>query len=292
MLIILTLNGWNKSSKEWVLTWWRTAGEFAFLKSFKWLNLTVSLYLLLLVRFLLNFPSCGPPFISLSLFSNSRRTYGSRPLSSNTYYFCSQNSVCHCIVCERKRKVFLHIIKLTWILSHLYLNLLPLKKMLLLETVFIWLDFVHLSDRDTKTKNFIITKHLRHKTLNISFLSEHFHGVVFVTVTLTLDTLLVSRRGRCFKVYHFKMSQVIPSRLVQDHLSCSRDGAGGVQTHTSALLSVCERERPYVLRALLGCHLQTQFTLIWLSGSDACPTSEMTSPPCLSASQRHMSCCH
>lgn len=34
--------------------------------------------------------------------------------------------------------------------SHLYLNLLPLKKMLLLQTVFIWLDFAHLSHAHTQ----------------------------------------------------------------------------------------------------------------------------------------------
>lgn len=41
--------------------------------------------------------------------------------------------------------------------SHLYLNLLPLKKMLLLQTVFIWLDFAHLSHAHTeKQKQYVI----------------------------------------------------------------------------------------------------------------------------------------
>lgn len=63
-----------------------------------------------------------------------------------------------------KNKTRTHLWKLNWKLSHLYLNLLPLKKMLLLQTVFIWLDFAHLSRergwyKKKKRTSLFITKH-------------------------------------------------------------------------------------------------------------------------------------
>lgn len=53
---------------------------------------------------------------------------------------------------------------------HLYLNLLPLKKILLLETVFIWLDFAHLSDKERKKQKetHYVYSSLAHWTLTIT----------------------------------------------------------------------------------------------------------------------------
>lgn len=122
---------------SWVVTcWWTVA-----------LNLTLSLSLLLLslVTCLHCFFSHNSPF-SLCLFSNSLHThiYRSRSLSSYSFEF----KILFVIVLSVKKQ-YAHSYE-TSILSHLYLNLLPLKKMLLLETVFIWLDFAHLREEETK----------------------------------------------------------------------------------------------------------------------------------------------
>lgn len=116
----------------------------------------------------------------------------------------------------------------TWILSHLYLNLLPLKKMLLLQTVFIWLDFAHLS-----RKNYLLQN-----IQQWQWVPEH---------RLTPPPPVI-RRGGCFKVHYFKgwcrrSNRHVWFRIIYHaKLQSSRDGAR-VHKLTSALLSVWQTER-------------------------------------------------
>lgn len=108
--------------------------------------------------------------------------------------------------------------------SHLYLNLLPLKKMLLLQTVFIWLDFAHLSHahREKQKQYIIIYYKICTGGTNISGCSP-------------------TQGSCCRSNLHVWLRIIYPMK----HRS-TRDGAR-VHELTTALRSVT------VVRALLGC---------------------------------------